>query len=752
MLCSRLVATLLCLALLSGCASINAHRNAPSGSASRSGLEQLSLDGTWRFSPGSLQASNAYEVDYDDRNWVGISVPANWYSQGHDMAGVAWYRRTFELPEAMRGKRIRLNFEGVDYATDVWINGKHVGFHEGYFQPFAFDISKSLNQHGANLIAIRVDSPNEDPSGAWSLRKRLIKGIFSHHDTRPGGAWSPRGQERNTGGIWAPVTLVASSDAAVEALQVVPQVQPDGGAFATLKVRVSLPLDATAMTGEVSVRVRPENFTADSHALVTRSVLLKPGTNDYELVVRPNRPQLWWPAELGEPNLYRADVEIRAGTRTLDTASDVFGLRKVTRNRETGEWHVNGKRFFLRGTNYIATQWLGEMTTASYERDLQLMRAAHINAVRVHAHVAGRQFYEVCDRIGMLVWQDFPLQWGYVDDEAFVQEASRQASDMVREFFNHPSIITWSMHNEPPWDASWMKYKYPDYEPGQNKRLDEALFAVVSREEPSRYVHSHSATSEHPWFGWYSGTWKDHGKPTSQNLITEFGAQALPDVASLKKIFAPEHLWPTTDESWAQWDYHNFQRRETFEIAKVPMGDSLSAFVRNTQQYQAKLIQFAIESYRRQRYQPVGAIFQFMFVEDWPSVNWGALDYWRNPKPGYRAMQRGYQPVLPSIEWSRDKFATGEPVEFAIWVLNDLHKTFPNAELRVRVLRDESAFEAVSFPVNIPPDSGRLVHRWQSNSLVNGNYELVAEIVNGSEQVLGRNSFAFEVANSYAAH
>ena len=136
--------------------------------------------------------------------------------------------------------------------------------------------------------------------------------------------------------------------------------------------------------------------------------------------------------------------------------------------------------------------------------------------------------------------------------------------------------------------------------------------------------------STHGW-GWYSGNWQDYGKPTHEAFITEFGAQALPDLAGLRKIFGEENMWPDTDEKWALWDYHNSQKHETFDLARVSMGASPEESIRNTQEYQTQLVQFAAEAYRRQRFQPVSAIFQFMFVEDWPSVNWGIVDYWRTP-------------------------------------------------------------------------------------------------------------------------
>jgi beta-mannosidase len=209
--------------------------------------------------------------------------------------------------------------------------------------------------------------------------------------------------------------------------------------------------------------------------------------------------------------------------------------------------------------------------------------------------------------------------------------------------------VAWSGHNEPPWDAAWLKEKYPDYRADQNRELDRVLTAALRHRDQSRYVHEASRTAGHSWLGWSSGTWRDYGNPATQTLITAFGVQALPDLENLRRFIPESDLWPTDDAGWETWKYHDFQPNETFTIAKVPRGASVTELIANTQRYQAEVLQFAAESYRRQKHAPVSAIFQFTFNECWPSAGWGIVDYWRRPKAGFAALARAYQPVLPSI-------------------------------------------------------------------------------------------------------
>jgi len=254
-------------------------------------------------------------------------------------------------------------------------------------------------------------------------------------------------------------------------------------------------------------------------------------------------------------------------------------------------------------------------------------------------------------------------------------------------------------------------------------------------------VHPYSASGEHPWLGWYSGSWLDYNKPTNISIVAEYGAQALPDIDNLRKIIPEEHLWPITDAQWDLWEFHNFRRKETFQYAKVPKGTTPAEFIRNTQEYQAKLIKLATESYRRQRYHPVSGIFQFMFVEDWPSMNWGILDYWRSPKLGYFALKQAYQPVLPSIKWKQETYKWGENV----WVINDLTTSFPSAKLTYSLRAGKSLLESHNLTDNIDADSGRIVKTLSWNNLSPGHYELAYTIADNNGHNLGVNSHEFDV-------
>ncbi|HSH72811.1 MAG TPA: glycoside hydrolase family 2 TIM barrel-domain containing protein [Methylophilaceae bacterium] len=707
--------------------------------------EVQDLGGSWQFQPTTEAKVSPDSAPSAESSWQTIQVPDNWFRQGHDISGKAWYRKQISVKPEMLKRHVRLVFEGVDYMADVWINGHYLGHHEGYFQSFDFDISKHLQQ-GDNVLTVLVDSPLEEPK-AWSFNKRLLKGIFSHHDTRPGGAWSERGQEQNTGGIWAPVRLEISDQLAIRQLALKPKLISPKITQNSWNLEADALLDSDlANDAEVSVEavLVPENFKGKSYNLRQKNQL-KNGEGKLAFTMPVEQPVLWWPAGHGKPNLYRLKLNILKAGRVLDHKEAVIGFREVRVDSSTQQWYVNGRRLFLRGTNYIASQWLAEMTPARYAQDMELMQQANINAIRVHAHIEAPGFYELCDRSGILVMQDFLLQWGYSDDQDFTREARKQAADMVNSLSNHPTVVAWVLHNEPPWDAPWMHTKYPDYLPDKNRTLDDLLFADISALDPSRVVRKESPVREHEWIGWYFGQWQDFAKPAKNPWITEFGAQALPNLTSLKKIFKDDELWPDNQQKWEKWHFHNFQPHETFDIARVPMGDNIEAFIANTQAYQAKLTQFAAESYRRQRYQPVSAIFQFMFVEDWPSINWGVLDYWRQPKPGYAALKTAYQPVLPSIEWIRESYTEGETATLGLWVINDLWQGYPKARYQVVVSLEGKQIRDKMLAVDIAEDSGIKLEDLKLENLIAGSYQVKVKILSAGGKLLGENQHQFSV-------
>jgi len=152
-----------------------------------------------------------------------------------------------------------------------------------------------------------------------------------------------------------------------------------------------------------------------------------------------------------------------------------------------------------------------------------------------------------------------------------------------------------------------------------------------------------------------------------------------------------------------------------------------------------------VESYRRQRFAPVTGIFQFMFVEGWPSMNWGIVDHLRHPKPGYEALKRAYQPLLPSIEMDKETWAVGETVTARIWVINDLPDGLPEATLTMALMKGARPLAKTRISLAIEADSARQATHLSRAGLSEGAYRIDASILGPDDGVLASNHLDFRV-------
>lgn len=185
--------------------------------------------------------------------------------------------------------------------------------------------------------------------------------------------------------------------------------------------------------------------------------------------------------------------------------------------------------------------------------------------------------------------------------------------------------------------------------------------------------------------------------------------------------------------------------RAGFWPGKLSRGATIESFIANTQGYQAEGIQLAAESHRRQRYQPVAALFQFMFSETWPSINWAVIDYQRHPKAGYFALQRAYQPVLPSIEPLTLNWRPGESGKVGLWAINDRWQDYTAATLRWRVTQGEQELARGEMALDLPADSGRKLKELKLTPRTAQPLQVVTELTDSNGLRLGENRRQFSV-------
>jgi len=693
-------------------------------------ITKISLDGLWKYIPDSechLSIEDIISKLSSEKEIRSMKIPTNWQLAGlNNFSGTVWFIKTFSLKEKILDNELAiLKFFGVDYFADVWLNSKFLGHHEGYFQSFYFDVTNAIDLYSKNVLIVEVNSPLEEPGKVWPDKKKLIKGIFNHHDCRPGGWSLEHGQDKNTGGIWNNIELEFTRKIFIENIKIETKLnQTEKSANIILDIKYY----NTFRQNRV-VRIFIEVFDPTNKTVIKKEfeVKLKSKRGETEVSFKINSPKLWWCWELGKQNLYK----LKINSQYFNSQEILFGIREVKLD-EKSQFFLNGERLFLRGTNLIPTQFLSELTREKISNLVSLIKEANINIVRSHAHVNRKELYDEFDKQGILVWQDFALQWTYDESEKFKRNAVSQIKDMVFQFYNHPSIAFWCCHNEPG---------------KQIKSLDPFLYDAVLNEDKSRVVRLASNYEEHAYDGWYWGN-KEHFAATPMGpLVTEFGAQALPQLSSLKKFLTKESINPP---DWKLWHYHNFQYEQTFNIAQIEKGKDTESFIHNSQQYQADLIKTAVDFYRRKKNNGITGIFQFMFIDCWSSITWSVIDYYGKKKLGYETLKLAYQPVYVSIFIRQKRYFKGAKLNIDLWMINDVHKRFGNCKANFyfdskKLAERKNIFVGKDSITQIKNDE---IDIHLPTKIKKGIYTIKIELLDSNRKLLSLNNFHIEIVDN----
>jgi beta-mannosidase len=376
------------------------------------------------------------------------------------------------------------------------------------------------------------------------------------------------------------------------------------------------------------------------------------------------------------------------------------GLRRVSLD----DWvlSVNGERLFCKGINAGPTRMaLGEATPGELRRDVELARDAGLDLLRIHGHVTRPEVYDAADELGMLIWQDFPLQWGYA--RSVRRAAVDLAGTMVTELGHHPSIVLWCGHNEPiavdappgePLPAKAMAtYAAGQQLPSWNRTvLDRWVKRAIEKADPTRPVVAHSGIAPHPpqlegtdshlYFGWYFGTERDlpgfaAAWPRMVRFVGEFGAQAVPESAE----FCEPHRWPDLD-----WDRlgtrHNLQKWAFDRYVPPAAHATFASWQAATQEYQATVIRHHIETLRRLKYRPTGGFAAFLLADAHPAVTWSLLGHDRRAKQAWQALAEACAPVIVVVDRLPDIVQPGDTFGLDVHVVSDLRLPLEAVEIR----------------------------------------------------------------------
>ena len=696
------------------------------------GRQKIDLTGTWKYKID--EQNNGEEIgfnksDLDLSDWKDIQVPNNWYlTEIGDYFGTIWFRTEFAPQKFNKNDRVFVRFAGVDYIADVWLNDVYLGNHEGIFNPFEFDVTDILKSDGSNVLVVKDAAPRDETEYidcGWDDDTPLSKDYHRHQAVaitqikghmidamhRPGSETKFR-QDGNSAGIWDIVELVVRPDVFVEYAKISTKTvlrasamnepgYPDGSAMVVLDVTLNNTTNKV-ITADLEGLITPSNFESDERHSRSREVVLPPGRKTVKFVITVEEAKLWWTWDHGYPHLYNLKLNYNN-----DAVNIRFGIKDCVYDEKTQELYLNGKKIFLRGMRYISSLWMSEANEAMWKEDFEKMLKMNINSIRIGSHVEKDGLYSLCDELGLLMWQVFPLHYCVSDDDDLISRASDMMRDMGMMLTNHACMGMWSVYKEPE------IYFLPD-KPNNFHRLCKVLKETLKSIDPARWVHM--GDYREGVMNIMLGCCNDGDVDVNDKIIpphiVEFGNQSIPCLETLKTFIPEDKLWPP---HWDTWEYWGLFYKNTFEFAKIDLGNSLEEFIENTQHYEAIAVKDQIEFLRQRKYYPVTTMYLYYWSDACAMIGSGLLDYYRRPYKVYDYMQMVYSPVLISIEphmhpyrLGREKvFNAGTSFTAKVYVNNDHYDYIEGTKISWKVVdqTNNSIIASSTFNYDLLPDS-----------------------------------------------
>lgn len=677
-----------------------------------------------------------------------------------------WYSHRFNLPESMQGKQIHVEFDGVDFGCDVYLNSHFLGHHEGMFSGFAFDVTRYVHgsdwRGGSNILMVKLDPPPKNLRNVGG-RKWFFSGDYM------------------TGlvpmGIWQPVRVVATDVVKIENLRIESDLRDNGDSGATVGVEVemscSLESPEDAM---VSAVVKGKNFDSSVYKTSATGIVRHGKDNRIQLSFDIPDAKLWWPWDMGDQNLYEVSVSVERGGTAQDSVVETFGIREIrmernpTMTEEDAEYPwtfmINGKRHYLRSGCWGGPPSFlyGRNTLKKYEDRLKLVKEANINNLRIFGWHPPEipDFYRICDELGITVWTNFCFATqAYSAEPKYLDPALHECAEIVKDRRNHPSAIFWMGGEEVFFSGAHVV--------GDNKLIMEKVGEAVAEVTNVPYGIA-SPLSEHYGTslgykpkesvhanGHYYGAGELMMEEFYANLdfcvVPELTAASAPNVESLKKFIPENELWPMGPS----WGYHaadiDILRNLNVEVFGDERMDSLESFVESTQIAQGMIFQYAVEHFRRRKPR-VSAVAICHFMTNWPDIKWGIIDYYGEKKLSFDYMKRAYQPLVSSLEYEKRRWSPGEDLKADVWIVNDYHRSFESVTLDWWITKgDGKRLAEGRKSVDITPDSSASITpvEWNVEGEPERFFEVHMKLSDGDGNLLSQNFHSLLVGDQQAA-
>lgn len=637
--------------------------------------EQMNLGGAWRMREADSETWHSAHVPgsvYADLMADGTMPDPFWRENELDaferMKKDYVYQRTFTVTEAqLAHAHVELVCEGLDTLAHVSLNGREIAFADNMHITWVWDVKDQLHA-GENTLEIRFDSPilycakkaEEAPGWESSDATPGFRHLRKAH-CMFGWDWGPRLPDA---GIWRPIFLRTWDAARLENALML-QAHHDGVVDVTIRPEIA---GESAWSAEITA---PDG-----------EVMIIPETTAAEQVIAIQNPQLWWPNGLGKQPLYRVTVRLAAG----DTRTWRIGLRTMTVSREKDEWGeefchvVNGVKVFAMGADYIPEDnILARVTPERTRRLLEDCKAANFNAIRVWGggYYPDDAFYDICDELGLLVWQDLMYACAFYDLTPDFERSIRvETQQNVARLRHHASLALICGNNEMEMfmagaNSALINHRtwefvptYPHHITDYVKMFEYILPAIVKETAPQTYWWPASPSSggnfdapndenrgdNHYWDVWHGEKPFTEYRKFFFRYASEFGFQSFPCLKSVEQFTLPD------DRNIFSRVMERHQRNQaangkilSYLSQTFRYPNSFDDLLYASQLMQAEAIRYGVEHWRRNRGRCMGAII-WQLNDIWPVASWASIDYYGRWKALHYAAKRFFAPMMISAE------------------------------------------------------------------------------------------------------
>ena len=653
------------------------------------------------------------------------------------------YINEFELPEQfLKNKEIELIFEGLDTYADVYLNDTLILTADNMFRRWKVDVTELLKTE--NKLLIQFYSPikkNEELAQKQGFPLPEQRAFTRKAPYQFGWDWGPR---MITSGIWKSVFLSAKKESSIESVYFITDSIVGSTAFISAEIEIhSSPLK------DVVLRISNEG-----HELYSEPFSLNTNLTLEKINFEIPKAKLWWTNGLGDAHLYQLKTELVTNNKSIDSKLNSIGIRTIRlvqnkdSRRKTFFFELNGIPVFMKGANYIPQDnLLSRVDTLKYQKLIENAQLANMNMLRVWGGGVYEQdlFYDLCDRNGILVWQDFMFAGSmYPGDDHFRDNCKAEISDQIVRLRNHPSIALWCGNNEV--DEAWHNWGWQNqfnYSEDQQLKIwnsyqslfHQAIPDLINEFDPNRdywpsspkigWGHEESLTEgdSHYWGVWWGKEAFSIYEEKVGRFMSEYGFQAFPASSTFDSVLFPDDKF-LHSEALRNHEKHpqGFEIIDEYMKREFEVPAKFEDYAYVSQLLQAKGVGFALEAHRRAMPYCMGSLY-WQLNDCWPVISWSSTDYYGNWKALHYEAQKNFQNLMISIDQKNDSL-------FVYVVSDKLRETKTKLDLKLFDFSGNILWENQT-EIEIKPNSSH-VYFSTPESIIVGNADKKRVVLSAS--------------------